>query len=171
MTILMPIMPLSSPSSKRFIDDGRIDSIGIGDQAEKILSAFGNRYLIQDVKAPRSAREIKLLDKGNLVIKFTIDDKGHIILIDVYSSYGTKEGIGVGSTLSDAEKAYGEGRVGPTDVGYWVTFEKLKGIGFLLNDSDIPSELRRIPDDVITKEKERQILGIGRARIVAIQIF
>jgi hypothetical protein len=168
--ILMPTLTLSS-SLKTVIEDRRIDSIGIGDQAQKIVSTFGNRYLVVDEKKAMSAREIKLLDQGDTVVKFTIDDKGHILLIDVYASYGTKEGIGVGSTLSDAQRAYGEGRIGPTDAGYWVTFDKLKGVSFLLNDSDIPKGLRRIPDDVITKAQEREILAIGRARIIAIEIF
>jgi hypothetical protein len=169
--ILIPTSSSSSTSLKKFIENGRVESIGIGDQAERIVSIFGSQYLIEDVKAPKSAREIRLLHKGNLVVKFTLNDRGRIFLIDVYSSYGTKEGIGVGSTLSDAEKAYGKSRIAPTDVGYWVTFENLKGIGFLLDDRDIPRELRRIPDDVITKEQEAQILRIGTATIIAIQIF
>jgi len=40
----------------------------------------------------------------------------------------------------------------------------------LLNNNDIPRDLRNIPDDVITNKNETKILSLGKARIVRIRI-
>lgn len=162
---------VSASSERCIIDDGGIHSIRIGDSVPKIFSVFESQYDIRDIKKPDYVRQISVLDKGKVIFEFSIDSGGKIFLIDIYGHCVTKENIGRGSTLFDAISTYGQGSLDPTDRGYYVFFEKLKGVLFLLNDDDIPKELRNIPDDALTLEEEKRILSIGKIRILAIQIF
>jgi hypothetical protein len=151
--------------------DGKPLTVKIGDPVEKILGTFSYPYSINDVRKAKSVRQVHILEKDKTVVLFSIDSKGNVFLIDIYEQCSTKESIGPGSTLDDALKAYGLGMIEPSDMGYYVTFSNLKGIAFLLNDEDIPKELRGIPDDVLTSVEEKKILGMRHIRIVAIQIF
>jgi hypothetical protein len=73
-------------------------------------------------------------------------------------------------TLAQAQERYGRGNLDPTDAGYFIWFERKKGILFLLDDRDIPKPLRGIPDDAMTPALERKILRVGNARIVAVRV-
>lgn len=151
-------------------EDGAIESVKIGDSDEKIFSTFKTRYHVSEETDPRQARTITLSRNKKTIATFSIDGEGHIFFIEVRSNYRTVENIGPGSTLSEAIGVYGNGTVSPTDTGYLVTFEKMQNISFLLNNNDIPKDLRNIPDDVFTQDQEKRILDLGKARIIAIQI-
>jgi len=97
------------------------------------------------------------------------DDK--VFLIDVYALFSTDKNIHPGSILSKLLDTYGKGRINPTDAGYYVFFDEMPGIQFLINSKDIPQALQNIPDDVITEKQEKEILNLKKARISAIQIF
>jgi hypothetical protein len=150
--------------------DGAVESVKIGDSAKKIFSTFESRYQVIDVTKPQCARAITLSRDKNTIATFSIDGDGRIFLIDIRGVFRTVENIGHGSTLAEAINLYGGGSVTPTDQGYLVTFEKMKNISFLLSNDDIPKDLRNIPDDVFTPDQEKRILGLGKARIIAIQI-
>ncbi|MBI4378655.1 MAG: hypothetical protein HY578_06125 [Nitrospinae bacterium] len=162
-------------SNKLIIKDGVIESIKIGESAKKIFSIFKSRYRIDDVTKPHSVRTITLFRDSKKVITFSIDPtdpKERIFLIYVYSDYVTPENIGSGSTLFEAINVYGNGNIIPTDEGYMIAFNRLKGIAFLLNNDGIPKELQNIPDDVFTPEQEKKIMAFAKKiRISAIQIF
>jgi len=171
LALLFCIFTTQSLANNRTIRNGGIHGVRVGDPAEKIFSVFKSEYTINDTKGTDSARLITLqLGKKNIA-KFTIDTKGKIFLIEVYADYVTQENIGCGSTLSEAISAYGKGKITPTDEGYIIEFQKKQGISFLLDNNDIPKELRNIPDDVFTPEQGKNIMSIGRIRILATQIY
>jgi hypothetical protein len=157
-------------SNETISRDGAVESVKIGDSAKKIFSTFESRFQVSDVTKPQCARTITLSRDRNTIAVFSIDGEGRIFLIEIRGIFRTVENIGHASTLADGMNLYGRGSVTPTDQGYLVTFEKMKGISFLLSNDDIPNELRNIPDDVFTPDQEKRILELGKARIVAIQI-
>lgn len=171
--LLVLLQPYNLPvaSELNIIRDRTIESIRIGDPSKNIFTFLKSKYEIKDIKNPRSARSILLISHGEKIIEFWIDSHDRIFLINIFAHYVTPENIGVGSTLTDAVKTYGEATIEPSDPGYFVMLEKLKNIKFLLNNNDLPKNLRNIPDDVFTSEQEKRILAIGKIRISAIQIF
>lgn len=150
--------------------DGAVESVKIGDSAKKIFSTFEPRYQVGDATKPQCARTVTLSRDKNTIATFSIDGDGRIFLIDIRGAFRTVENIGHGSTLTEAINLYGGGSVAATDQGYLVTFEKMKNISFLLSNDDIPNDLRNISDDVFTPDQEKRILGLGKSRIIAIQI-
>jgi hypothetical protein len=93
-----------------------------------------------------------------------------VFLIDSYEGCVTKEGIGPGMTLGRAQKAYGRGQLDPTDLGYFVRFDRKAGVKFLIDERDIPAPLRGIADDAISPEQERQILSLQSARFLMARV-
>jgi len=158
--------------SNNIISNDGIESVKTGDSVDKVFSVFKHRYQINDLNNPHIMREITISEKGHRFLSFSIDSEGKIAMIDIYAKYRTRENIGCGSTLSSIIKTYGKGHIDPTDEGYYIFFDnsKIKGVQFLLNNNDIPRDLRNIPDDVITNKNETKILSLGKARIVRIRI-
>ena len=101
----------------------------------------------------------------------TVDRKERAVFIDVVGPCLTADQIGIGSTFGQAIKVYGRPEVSPSDVGYLINFDKLPGVAFLLNDQDIPKNLRGIPDDVFKSEHKKELLKHRGAKIVAIQLY
>jgi hypothetical protein len=95
---------------------------------------------------------------------------GRVFLIDSTERCATVEGIGPGVTLGRAQQIYGAGKTDPTDSGYFVWFPPRGQIEFLLDQRDIPKELRDIPDDVFSADNERAILGLSQARVSAVRV-
>jgi hypothetical protein len=170
-TLLFCTFSIQSLANSHLIRNGAIDGVRVGDPAKKIFSVFNSRYIIKDTKKPGSARLIILQVGEKTVVKFSVDTNEKIFFIQVNADYVTQENIGCGSTLSEAISAYGNGNLGPTDEGYTIEFQKKQGMSFLLNNNDIPKELRNIPDDVFTADQERKIMSIWGIRILAIQIY
>ncbi len=164
------------------VQSGRVSSIRLGESIDQVFRAYQNDFEIVEVK-PRTSTD-PLIPQGphlfNVVEKsskrkwigFWVDEEKKIL--EAYITAGpcaTKEGIRVGSTLGQAISAYGRPELSPADVGYFVGFEKLPGIAFLLNDSDIPKRLRGIPDDELAAKQEREIVSYRRARIIEILVM
>lgn len=156
----------ATSATENIIHDNCLQTIRIGDPALNIFSVFGSKY-----QAKKDYLTVTLMEKGRTVLVFTLDAHENISLIDIYDHYTTEKYIRCGSKLSDLIKAYGRGKLDPTDRGYFVWFKKPKGIMFLLNNADIPKELRNIPDDAIKPEDEKKILSLGNARVSVIRIF
>ncbi len=148
----------------------KVGDIGIGDSSDKIHKVFNSTYKIKIVKKPGHVKEVFVSQDHDMVMKLSVDEKDKIFLIDVYSSYSTIKNIYPGSTLSAVLTAYGKGKINPTDAGYFVYFDDLPGIQFLIDNNYVPSKLRGIPDDVINEEQEKQILNLKNAKISEIQI-
>jgi hypothetical protein len=97
-------------------------------------------------------------------------DSDRVFLVDSYEGCVTREGIGPGTMLGRAREAYGRGQLDPTDLGYFIWFDRKAGVMFLIDERDIPASLRGIADDAISSEQESQILSLQSARIVMARI-
>jgi hypothetical protein len=158
-------------SKECVIRNNAVGPVKIGDSSDKIFSFYKSAYEIKEVNKPDYARQISLFKKDKVIMNFTIGSDNKIFLIDIFDQCVTPEKIGPGSLLLDAMKAYGNRQIVPTESGYYVYFKRPKGVMFLLNNKDIPKELRDIPDDVFTSADEKRILGINTIKIIAIQLF
>jgi hypothetical protein len=168
------VWPLLACGGTCEVDANRVDGARIGTSKAVLLNQLSSRYAVTE--PVRHGGSPILVARGRnsesnsrplVVITF---DGDHAFLIDSYEPCATKEGVGPGVTLAQAQERYGRGNLDPTDAGYFIWFERKKGILFLLDDRDIPKPLRGIPDDAMTPALERKILRVGNARIVAVRV-
>jgi hypothetical protein len=170
-TILL-VVPINSYSgTSEIITNTGVKSVNVGDHSKSVRAIFGAPYKVVDSKKAQWARMLVVYEKKEKILQFSVDGNDKIFLIDIFGNFKTKEGIGVGSLLSQTAKAYGKGSIQPSDSGYYVYFESYPGLMFLLNNSEIPEDLRDIPDDVITEEEENKILKLKNVKISTIQII
>lgn len=168
--VLLTLLICRASAQTNVITNDGIDGIRIGDPANKIPTYFQKPHQIIDQKKQHAVRTITVLKDNRRILEFSIDDKGGIFFIDIRGAYVTKEGVGCGSTIEDAIKAYGSPSLSPEDEGYLLYFEKLKNISFLLNNNEIPKVLRNIPDDVFEKKDQDRILKHTKIHISAVKI-
>jgi hypothetical protein len=147
-----------------------VDNIKIGDRADKIYSALKSKYAIETADRSNHLKEIIVRKDKKMIMKVSLKDDS-VFLIDVYALFSTSKDIHPGSTLSEVLEAYGKGEINPTDAGYYVYYDNMPGIQFLINNQDVPKKIRNIPDDIITGDQEKQILNLKAAKIAAIQIY
>ncbi len=152
------------------ITECSVGDIKIGDNTATIKETLKSRYTIKIVDRPNSSREISVFKNGTVIMKLSLKDD-RVFLIDVYAQFSTSKKIHSGSTLTEVFNAYGKGKINPTDSGYYVYFDGMPGIQFLINNNDVPDKLRNIPDDVISEEQEEGILNLKNAKISSIQIY
>jgi hypothetical protein len=153
-------------------DADGIDGIKLGDSAEKVLRRYSNAYEVKDMSRTGAAREIRVTTKDNphAWSIFTFEPTNSVMMIDSTFDCVTPEGVRVGKSLGDAIRAYGAPLLEPTDTGYFVFFDRPKGLGFLLRNTDISKQLRNIPDDVLSDEQTKRILSHSGARLDAIRV-
>jgi len=144
----------------------------MNDNIEMVFAAFQKDFSISEINRPHTVRYFEVTEKSTQRkwFDFSVNEHNKIIIVDITGPCVTKEGIGVGSTLRQAMKAYGRPKLSPSGDGYHVFFKRFPLVGFLLNDADLPAQLRGIPDDVLTKQHEMEILKYRKARIVAIEL-
>jgi hypothetical protein len=152
--------------------DGIVEGIAVGDPMQKVFDTFSASYRVQDTtpSIPGHVKTVTVMHRNKQVITFEIENE-RVFLMHIFDEYVTAEHIGCGSTLSSARRAYGHGRLVPTDSGYLLTFKKIPWMSFLLKNGDIPEKLQGIPDDLFSEEDEKQILALGKIRIASIEIF
>jgi hypothetical protein len=156
------------------IGAGRVGDVRIGATKAEILATLSSRYVVNEQTQPGAAptlvgrRKSDAIASGPAVVVNLDGDRA--FLIDSYERCATKEGVGPGTTLGHAQAAYGRGQLDSTDLGYFVWFDRKKGVMFLLDDKDIPSTLRRLPDDALTPAQESKILEVSKARILAVRV-
>jgi hypothetical protein len=133
-----------------------VGDVRIGGSKAEILGQLASRYVVTELKQQGAAPAIVARRRGDgsdskplVVVNFDAD---RAFLIDSYEPCATREGVGPGTTVGRAQEICGPGRIDPTDLGYFIWFERKKGVLFLLEDQDIPTSLRAIPDDVLTPE-------------------
>jgi hypothetical protein len=174
--ILAPLLalPFLACGQSCEIDGDRIGDVRIGGSKEDTMAQLSSRYAVTELTQQGAAPTLVARRRGDgtesrpLVVVTFNDDRA--FLIDSYELCATREGVGPGTTVGRAQQIYGLGRIDSTDLGYFVWFERKMGVMFLLEDQDIPTSLRGIPDDVLTPEHERQILSLGQAKIVAARV-
>jgi hypothetical protein len=156
-------------ASSGLITQCGVNNIKIGDSTDKIYKTLMPKYKLKTINH-QSLKEIDVFKDKKRIMHISITDN-KVFLIDVYALYSTEKNIQPGSTLDSVLSAYGEGKVNPTDIGYFVWFKDYPGIQFLIDNNGVPEKLRDIPDDVIKEEQEKQILNLKKAKISAIQVF
>lgn len=163
--------PRSDPGCK--IERNAVASVSVGDSTAEVMGAFAQaEYATKIVSLPGAAREILVQRAGKLMMRVTLDGTGHLSAMKVYDpACKTEKGIGPGSSVASVAKAYGRGNIASTDGGYVVHFEYLAGMMFLIENDDLPPDLKGIPDDVLSEAQERQILSVDQARIAAVEVF
>ena len=152
----------------------RVNGIKLGASRAVVLAQLSRRYDVAEIAQPgttlnliASPRDHRNDPRPEVVVSFVGD---RAFVIDSYEPCVTKERIGPGARLAQAQERYGRGHVDPTEKGYFIWFERRKSVMFLLDDRDIPKGLRSIQDDVITPTQEGQILRLGKARIIAVRL-
>jgi hypothetical protein len=149
-----------------------VGPVSLGDSGMVVAERLpAPRYEVSTSRPPGSAAEVVVKASGVLRLKCALDSGGKVFAIDVYDpGCTTDEGIGPGSNLSSTLRAYGEGKIDPTDRGYFVFFDRLQGIEFLIDNRDIPPKLRDIPDDVLQKAQEQELLSLENAKISMVEV-
>ena len=154
---------------------GRVNDIRLGAQVQAIHDILQKDFSVTEEARTRTLDPRVLVARENSSKKIwfyiTVDGKERAVFMDAVGPCLTADGIGIGSTFGQAIKVYGRPKVSPSDVGYLITFDKLPGVAFLLNDQDIPENLRGIPDDVFKPEHRKELLKHRGAKIVAIQLY
>jgi len=156
------------------IDADQVDGARIGASKAVLREQLSPRYEVTELAQQGATPTLVARRPGSdsnspplVVISF---DSDHAFLIDSYEPCATKEGVGPGVTIAQAQKRYGRGNLDPTDAGYFTWFKRKKGVMFLLDNRDIPKSLRGILDEAMTPALERKILGVRNARIVAVRV-
>lgn len=155
------------------IRTGQAGVVRLGASKDEVLKVLVNRYSVVEPAVPGQQTTLIVrahgapADQPAFVVGF---HAGLVSIIDSYERCATAEGAGPGVTLGRAQQIYGAGRIDPTDIGYFVWFTQKKGTEFLLDQRDIPERLRNIPDDVLSPDNERDILGLTAARITAVRV-
>lgn len=157
-------------ASDCLIKDRSIKGISIGDTKDKIFSKFASEYQIIEERKPNHTPVLILSKNKRKIIQFEIDESNKILFIST-NDCRTIENISSGSLMRDAIKVYGKANIDPTDEGYLISFDSIKGLSFLLDNATIPKRLRNIPDDVITEKQEKEIFNLKNVRIKSIKIF
>lgn len=172
--VFLLVLPFPACGQSCEIDADRVGDVRIGASKAEVLARLSSRYAVAELAQQGAAPALVARRRSGgtnsrpvVVVNFDAD---RAFLIDSHEPCATKEGVGPGMTLGRAQEIYGRGRVDPTDLGYFVWFERKKGVMLLLDDQDIPTSLRGIPDDVLTPDHERQILSLAKARIVAVRV-
>jgi hypothetical protein len=156
------------------IDGEHVGPVRLGESKSKIRAQLSARYAVTEPEQNSAVPTLIARRRGDgtdsrpLVLVNFLNDRA--FLIDSFEFCVTKEGVGPGATLGRANDSYGQGRIDPTELGYFVWFDRKEGVRFLLDDRDIPSSLRGIPDDALTPDRERQILSLRNVRIVAVRV-
>lgn len=148
-----------------------VGPIKLGASTSDVISALSAQYAVENATKPNSVTTlvVRARSGGNprFVIQLTANS---VFLIDSYENCKTQEGIGLSDTLAMAEEQYGEALISPTDIGYFVSFQRKSGIEFLLDEKTLPERLRSIPDDALTPQLERDIRSVSTAKIIAVRV-
>jgi hypothetical protein len=156
------------------IDPSSIGGVRIGASKADVVAQLSGRYSVAEEAKPGSSPTLVArarTEVANVKPAMIIGlDSDRVFLIDSHEGCVTKEGIGPGMTLGRAQEAYGRGQLDPTDLGYFIWFDRKAGVMFLIDERDIPASLRGIADDAISPEQEREILSLQNARIVMARV-
>jgi hypothetical protein len=152
------------------ITDERIGGVRLGASLAEVVDALRYTYSVdhhhQSDSASSVVAHIKDADRKSkpaFIVWFNAD---RAFMIDTYQPCATREGVGPGMLLRRARDIYGaDAELYSADAGYFVSFAATRRVMFLLQDSDLPKELRGIPDDVLTPALEKKVLAIGSAEL------
>src|SRR5712691_1027045 len=121
---------------------GRVNDIRLGTPVQTIHDILQKDFSTTEEARTRALDPRVLVARENSSKKIwfyiTVDGKDRAVFVEVVGPCLTADGIGIGSTFGQAIKVYGRPEVSPSDVGYLISFDKLPGVAFLLNDQDIP---------------------------------
>lgn len=166
-TLLLSNYALCSPLE---INGCRIDGVEIGGDSSSLYYTIGKEFTLKSYKKTGTTELIVVFSDNNAIGEFQITDNNKIIQGEFTSNFVAPDGIDIRSKLGDILDAYGKGKIDPTDSGYYVWFDKLPGVSFLINNDDVPKNLRGIPDDIFKNIHEKQILKLRNASIKSVRV-
>ena len=96
--------------------------VRLGNSREEVIDYMTGRYSVAEEReggGPLAVIVGRARSRdASVSVKASLDRSGHVYIIDVYANCVTSDGVGPGSTLAEAQRAYGSaGAVSPTDSG------------------------------------------------------
>ena len=166
-TLLLSNLALCAPLE---IKGCSIGGVEVGGNVSSLYSMMGKKFTLKSYKKQGAAERVVVFSGDSAIGEFQVTDEGKIIQGEMTSNFVAPNGIDLRSNLGAVLDAYGKGKIDPTEAGYYVWFDKLPGISFLISNHDVPKSLRNIPDDVFTNNHERKILKLRNAKIKSIRV-
>lgn len=148
-------------------------SLKIGDPENRIREVFAGGYDVTEHGGGIAQRrvEIRKASSKEKLYSFSLSNRDEVVFIDIFADCRNADGIGVGTRLGDARKKYGNAKLETSDVGYFVVFDRMPTIGFLLEHRNLPEKLRNLPDDSMSAKSERSILAASATKFSQIRIY
>jgi hypothetical protein len=173
MALLLFVTPTYGNGGECAFDSKGLGQLKIGDPESKVRDIFASGYGITEHSGGIAQRrvEVRKSSSNGKLYSFSLSNDDRVMFIDIFGACKNADGIGIGSRLGDARKRYGKAKLEPTDAGYFVIFDRIPTIGFLLENKDLPKKLRNLPDDSTSTKSERSILATSNARFLQIRIY
>jgi len=154
-------------------DSKGLAGLKIGDPESKVREVFGSGYDTREHSGQMMQRriEVRRSTSNENLYSIALGNSGEVMFIDILRSCKNADGVGIGTTLGAAKAKYGKAKLEPTDVGYFVIFDRMPSIGFMLANTDLPTKLRDLPDDSMSEKAERAILATSKAKFSQIRIY
>lgn len=148
-------------------------TLRIGDPESKVREVFASGYKTTEHSSQRAQRriEVRRLSSDEKLYSISLSNSDQVMFIDILDACKNAEGVGIGSSLGDARRRYGKAKLEPADVGYFVIFDRIPTIGFMLANTDLPKKLRNLPDDSMSAKAERAILAASKAKFTQVRIY
>ena len=171
--LLLFITPAYANGGECAFDAKGLERLKIGDPETKIREVFAKGYDIIEDSGGMAQRRVEIRKSSSTLrlYSFSMNNSDQVIFIDIFSACKNADGIGIGSRLGDARKRYGKAKLESTDAGYFVIFDRIPTIGFMLENKDLPKKLRNLPDDSLSAKAERSILATPSAKFSQIRIY
>lgn len=150
-----------------------LERLKVGDPETKIRELFGSGYKITEHSGGMAQRRLDIgkSSSDESLYSFSLSNSERVIFIDILGACKNADGIGIGSRLGDARAKYGKAKLEPADIGYFVIFDRIPSIGFMLENKDLPKKLRNLPDDSMSAKSERSILATSNAKFSRVRIY
>jgi len=171
--LLLFISPAYGNGGECAFDSKGLARLRIGDPESKVRELFASGYGIAEHSGGTAQRrvEVRKSSSNEKLYSFSLSNDDRVVFIDIFAACKNADGFGIGSRLGDARKRYGKAKLEPTDAAYFVVFDRIPTIGFMLESNDLPKKLRNLPDDSISTKVERSILATSGARFTQVRIY
>ena len=171
--LLATAVPAYGNGDTCLFDSKGLASLKIGDPESKVREVFGSGYDTREHPGPMVQRriEVRRSTSSKNLYSIALGSNGEVMFIDILRSCKNADGVGIGTTLGVAKAKYGKAKLEPTDVGYFVIFDRMPRIGFMLANTDLPTKLRDLPDDSMSEKAESAILATSKAKFSQIRIY
>lgn len=155
------------------VGSGHVGPLRMGAAKDEVLKLIVRHYAVTEQSTPGHAPTLLARARGGRDARtaFVVSlDAGRVSQIDSYERCATPLGVGPGVTLGRAQEIYGAGKIALTELGYFLRFPPNDEIAFLLDQRDIPASLHQVAAGPLSPDNERAVLGLAKARILAVRV-